>query len=104
MALTLGSHSLTHPILTSLSADGAEAEVAGSRTLLEAEAGRPVSDFCYPNGDLDEAAVESARRHYARAVAADGGSLRADSDPYCLPRVPAQPERTLPLARALAFA
>ena len=102
--VTLGSHSLTHPILTSLSADEAEAELAESRALLEAEAGRPVSDFCYPNGDLDEAVVQSARRHYGRAVAADGGSLRTDSDPYCLPRVPAQPDRALRLARALAFA
>lgn len=102
--VTLGSHSLTHPILTSLSADETEAELAGSRATLEAELGRPVSDFCYPNGHLDDAVLDAARRHYGRAVAVGGGSLQADSDPHQLPRFAAQADCSLRLARALAFA
>jgi peptidoglycan/xylan/chitin deacetylase (PgdA/CDA1 family) len=99
----IGSHTLTHPILTSLSTDEMEAEVSGSRATLEAELGRPVADFCYPNGNLDATVVDRARRHYARAVQADGGSLRGDDDPYRLPRLAADPNHTLRLARALAF-
>lgn len=102
--VTIGSHTLTHPILTSLSGDELEVEIAGSRAALEAELDRPVADFCYPNGTLDDAVVAMARRHYGRAVEADGGSLRGDVDPYRLPRIAADPRRSLGLARALAFA
>ena len=102
--VSIGSHTLTHPILTSLGPDEIEAEVAGSRALLEAELGRPVPDFCYPNGDLDATALASARRHYGRAVAVGGGSLRGDSDRHRLPRLAAHPAYSLRLARALAFA
>lgn len=102
--VSIGSHTLTHPILTSLGPDELEAELAGSRALLEAELGRPVPDFCYPNGEVDATALDSARRHYGRAVAAGGGSLRADSDRYRLPRLAAHPAYSLRLARALAFA
>jgi peptidoglycan/xylan/chitin deacetylase (PgdA/CDA1 family) len=101
--VSIGSHSATHPILTSLSADEIDAEVALSRASLEAELGRPVSDFCYPNGNFDARALETARRHYERAVAVDGGSLRADADVHRLPRLAAHPEYSLRLARALAF-
>ncbi len=102
--VTIGSHSATHPILTSLSADEIDAEVAVSRAWLEAELGRPVSDFCYPNGDFDARVLETARRHYERAVAVDGASLRSDADPHRLPRLAAHPGYSLRLARALAFA
>jgi peptidoglycan/xylan/chitin deacetylase (PgdA/CDA1 family) len=102
--VTLGSHSMTHPILTSLSADEVEVEIAGSRAALEAELGRPVADFCYPNGVLDQNVLATARRVYGRAVAVDEGSLRGDSDPHRLPRLAAQPDGSVRLARALAFA
>jgi len=102
--VTIGSHTLTHPILTSLTRDELEAELIGSRAALEAELDRPVADFCYPNGDLDETVVGMVRRHYGRAVKAEGGSLRGDIDPYRLPRLGAQPDRSVNLARALAFA
>lgn len=102
--VTLGSHSMTHPILTSLSADEVEVEIAGSRAALEAELGRPVADFCYPNGVLDQNVLATARRVYGRAVAVDEGSLRGDSDPHRLPRLAAQPDGSIRLARALALA
>lgn len=101
--VSIGSHSLTHPILTSLAADEMENELGTSRAVLEAELGRPVADFCYPNGDFDARALEAARRHYERAVIVDGGSLRGDVDPHRLPRFPAHPAYSLRLARALAF-
>jgi peptidoglycan/xylan/chitin deacetylase (PgdA/CDA1 family) len=102
--VTFGSHSMTHPILTSLSGDEVEVEIAGSRAALEAELGRPVVDFCYPNGAFDENVLATARRVYGRAVAVDEGSLRGDSDPHRLPRLAVQPDASLRLARALAFA
>ncbi len=101
---SIGSHSVTHPILTSLGADEIDAELALSRAWLETELRCPVADFSYPNGDFDARTLETARRHYERAVAVDGGSLGADTDPHRLPRLAAHPEYSLRLARSLAFA
>ncbi|HEX7052333.1 MAG TPA: polysaccharide deacetylase family protein [Burkholderiales bacterium] len=102
--VSIGSHSLTHPILTSLDADALEAEVGASRARLESELGRPVAGFCYPNGDLNGAALAAARRHYRLAVGVGGGSLRGDVDVHRLPRFAAHPSYSLRLARALALA
>lgn len=102
--VTLGSHTMTHPILTSLSPNEMEAELGESRTALERELGRPASVFCYPNGDLDEDALAAARRHYACAVTVEPRSLGDDADPYRLPRFAAHPQYSLRLARSLAFA
>ena len=45
-----GAHSLTHARLTSLSAEAAQAEIAGSKRALEAALARPVASFAYPYG------------------------------------------------------
>ena len=102
--VTMGSHSLTHPILASLSADEMDAELRESRAALERELGRPAVLFCYPNGDLNDAALHAARRYYRCAVTVEPRSLEADVDPHLLPRLAAEPDRALPLARKLAFA
>lgn len=102
--VTIGSHSMSHPILTSLSADEIDAELRESRTALERELGRPVPEFCYPNGNLDGAALGAARRYYGCAVTVEPGSLATDVDPHLMPRFAAQPENSLRLARTLAFA
>jgi peptidoglycan/xylan/chitin deacetylase (PgdA/CDA1 family) len=102
--VAIGSHTMTHPILTSLSAEETDAELGESRAALERELGRPVPDFCYPNGSVDDAVVEKARRHYGRAVLAGGGAVRGPVDPHRLPRFAAHPRYSLRLARSLAFA
>jgi peptidoglycan/xylan/chitin deacetylase (PgdA/CDA1 family) len=64
----IGSHSMTHTILPSLSDADLERETRGSREMLQAALGRAVESFCYPNGDHDErvvAAVERAGYRYA---------------------------------------
>ncbi len=50
--MTIGSHSLTHPILSRLSLPEAEHEIRGSRQRLEEHLSRPVQHFAYPNGQL----------------------------------------------------
>jgi peptidoglycan/xylan/chitin deacetylase (PgdA/CDA1 family) len=101
--VAIGSHTMTHPILTSLSPDQREDELRESRASLERELGRPVSAFCYPNGDLDEDTVTAARRHYGCAVTVEPRSLEGDVDPHRLPRFAAHPRGSLRLARSLAF-
>ena len=72
--VTIGSHSMTHPILPSLSTAGIEAELRDSRRLLEAKLARPIDLFSYPNDDVDERTLAAVRRHYSAAVCQ--GSVR----------------------------
>ena len=51
--VTIGSHTLTHPILPRNAGRGAGSEVRDSRRQLERGLERPVDTFAYPNGDLD---------------------------------------------------
>jgi len=98
--VTIGSHTLTHPILPSLDDAALEREVGGSRRLLEARLERPVELFAYPNGDHDARSLACARRHYAAAVTVEEGFVREGADALRLPRIPA-PWSALRLALVL---
>ena len=95
--VAIGSHTLTHPILTTLPASEQEKEICGSRALLEKRLGRPVALFCYPNGSVDSTAAALARRAYRVAVTASPGAVRPGCDPLLLPRL-AAPRGLLRLA------
>ena len=84
--ITIGSHSMTHAILTSLSDSQAEREIAASRALLEERLNRPVEIFSYPNGDYGAKIVERVRRHYRAAVTVANDWVRACADAHLLPR------------------
>lgn len=49
--VTIGAHTLTHPMLAKHAAEFAQHEIAGSKTRLEAELGVPIRHFAYPVGD-----------------------------------------------------
>src|ERR1700757_555047 len=79
--ITLGSHTMTHPILTNLSDDEVEFEVKESRRKLEHRLQRPVNFFCYPNGSYDSRAYQSAKSVYRAAVTTESGVIgRKDFD------------------------
>jgi len=46
----IGAHTLTHPILTQISLQQAQQEIAGSKQWLEEMLGQAVTAFCYPAG------------------------------------------------------
>lgn len=71
--ITIGSHSMTHPILPRLSDPEIEGELRESRRVLEAKLDRDVELFSYPNGDLDWRTLAVVRRHYRAAVAHGSG-------------------------------
>lgn len=67
----IGSHSMTHPVLTTVSTREVAWELAASKEYLEEVTGAPVTSFCYPRGAHDDAtasAVEDAGYTYARTV------------------------------------
>jgi len=62
--IEIGSHTCTHPRLTSVSSEQCWDEITRSRAELEDKLGRPVVSFCYPAGDLNAEVitmVEKAR-------------------------------------------
>jgi len=101
--VTIGSHTMTHPILTSLDNEETEAETRDSRFALEQRLDREVSIFCYPNGDLNNAVVASARRYYRSAVTTEAGRLEGAIDPHRMPRYSATPGWNRRLARRMVL-
>lgn len=84
--IEFGSHSRTHHALTNIPLPAVLQEVEGSKRDLEALLEAPVSAFCYPFGECNQAVVEVVRRGYDLAFAADGDNdLR--TDPHRLRRV-----------------
>jgi peptidoglycan/xylan/chitin deacetylase (PgdA/CDA1 family) len=92
--VTVGSHSMTHPVLPSMSAGEIEAELAESRHMIEAKLRRPAEFFSYPNGDVDERTLAGVRRHYRAAVNSGSTTHR---DPHLMPNRHLQ-RGVLPLA------
>lgn len=87
----IGSHTLSHPILTRVSATRAEEEIRTSRCRIEEKIDLPVEDFAYPNGgkdDLNEGIVELVRRSgYRSACTTFPGCNAAGADPFALRRI-----------------
>ncbi len=90
--VTIGAHSLTHPVLQNESDGEAQRQIAGSVQQLTALLGRPVRDFAYPNGaaGLDYGPREQALLRSAGvelAFATDSGYVGPATDPLAIPRV-----------------
>ena len=97
--ITIGSHTLNHPILPTLSADQLKEEIGASRRALQRRLGREVEMFCYPNGDNDVRAQSMVREHYAAAVSTAPRALADGDDLWLLPRIPAGETRGLFMRR-----
>jgi peptidoglycan/xylan/chitin deacetylase (PgdA/CDA1 family) len=101
--VTIGSHTMTHPILTSLTADETDSEMRESRFALEKRLEREVSLFCYPNGNVNDGALASARRYYRSAVTVEPGTVREEADRHQLPRFAAHPRGMKRLVRRMVL-
>lgn len=55
--VTIGAHTVTHPVLTAETERSVLEEIARSRELLEQGLGRPVRHFAYPDGRFNRAVV-----------------------------------------------
>jgi peptidoglycan/xylan/chitin deacetylase (PgdA/CDA1 family) len=83
----IGGHTVNHPLLTQLSADEQEEELAGCKTRIQAELGEPMRYFAYPYGGRDSF-DENTRRSLAEhgvelAFSMSSGYQRFEGwDPY----------------------
>jgi peptidoglycan/xylan/chitin deacetylase (PgdA/CDA1 family) len=67
--IEFGSHTLTHPMLTTVPLDVARREIGESKRRLEDRLGAEVRFFCYPRGDLNGAVKAIVRDEGYRAAA-----------------------------------
>jgi len=86
--IEFGSHTLSHPHLTDLSATEARSEIEGSRRRVEDLVGGACRTFAYPYGEWDarvrELVVEAG---YEAACTTRRAAARATDDPFALPRI-----------------
>jgi peptidoglycan/xylan/chitin deacetylase (PgdA/CDA1 family) len=58
---SVGSHTLSHPLLTEVDPATAKEEIISSRLVLEQKLGRPIVSFCPPAGDLNRDTISYMR-------------------------------------------
>lgn len=89
--MEIGAHTVSHPILSALSQQGARAEMANGKRHLETLLQAPVTLFAYPNGKRDQDygqqhADIAASLGFVAALATDPGVVRPGCDLFHLPR------------------
>lgn len=89
--ITLGSHSLTHPILSTLTGAELAVELVESWRLLENKLQRPVEFFCYPNGAHNPEVARLAQENYRATCSTEPGFVTPASDRQRLPRIGSAP-------------
>ena len=86
--ITIGSHTKSHPWLTSTDDRVLKYELEESKKILENGLGRPVNFLCYPFGMYDDRVKKAAKdAGYLCAVTTDPGRFKTNSDIYAIKRV-----------------
>lgn len=89
--LEVGSHTATHPIMSSISDESSWSELTESKAQIEEGMGRGVQCFCFPNGmpgDYRESQIRQVEQAgYLCSVLAHTGFASAAGDRYRLPRI-----------------
>jgi len=86
--MEVGAHSRTHPRLTKCTDEELQIELAGSKADLETLTGAPVTQFCYPYGDLDARVADAAlKAGYSAATTTQRGRARPGDNPMLLRRI-----------------
>ncbi|MGH9161333.1 MAG: polysaccharide deacetylase family protein [Vicinamibacteraceae bacterium] len=85
--MTVGFHTLRHPIMTDLPRAALDAALLEGRSTLAAAAGTPVDLFAYPHGRANASVAGAVERTGFRAAFASGGRpISRDSDRFLLGR------------------
>jgi len=89
--MTIGAHTVSHPILARLPTAEARQEIASSRETLKAITGRPITLFAYPNGKptedyLLEHVAMVRELGFSGAVSTAWGAASMSDDFFQLPR------------------
>ncbi len=85
--ISFGAHTLTHPNLTRIPPEQAEAEIRTSQAVIADALGVAVPTFAYPYGYYNELTRELVSRYFACACSVRLGLVHAASDRFALERV-----------------
>ena len=89
--MEIGSHTATHPTLSSVTDEESWEELRLSRAQIEEGMGRGVQSFCFPNGMPGDFRLSQVRQvqdaGYLCSVTAQFGMVPSGSDRYELPRI-----------------
>lgn len=86
--IEIGSHTCTHTRLDNkASSNLLHDEIVKSKVIIEAKINRPVTTFCFPNGDFTKEALDLVRDNYIGSVTTKKGWNSQQSDEFLLQRV-----------------
>lgn len=89
--VTIGAHTISHPMLSSRSREDQKREIVESRRTLEGMIGKPIDVFSFPFGDYpdyNEDTLSVCREAgFKKTAAAHAGQARRGTDPMRIPRV-----------------
>lgn len=93
--IEFGSHTRTHPDLTTITGAELEREIVGSRDDLEEILGNRPLSFAYPFGIFNQESADCARRNFELVLTCDEGLNQLDGDPKHVTRSMVYPRDTL---------
>ncbi len=76
----IGSHTVTHPMLTRIPIDQARDEIINSKEMLQDITGQPIASFCYPRGYANHEIRDIVAENYSSARNTLVGSLDQPKD------------------------
>jgi peptidoglycan/xylan/chitin deacetylase (PgdA/CDA1 family) len=72
--MIIGSHTLSHPNLTTINDAKAEMEISDSQKILEKNIGLKITDFCYPSGKYNASTIDLLKKYnYTTATTTKSG-------------------------------
>jgi peptidoglycan/xylan/chitin deacetylase (PgdA/CDA1 family) len=102
--MEIGAHTRSHPHLTQCTDAQLREEIAGSKADLEDVLGAPVTQFCYPYGDMDDRVADVTQAcGYLAATTTRRGRARIGTDLWRLPRIQVARHHLLPQFAMRAF-
>jgi peptidoglycan/xylan/chitin deacetylase (PgdA/CDA1 family) len=85
--VTIGSHTVTHPILPNCTEEEIDFELKYSKEKLEKWIGREITMFAYPNGDFDDRVIKLLIKNgYKLAATTQAKFCYQGENPYLIPR------------------
>jgi peptidoglycan/xylan/chitin deacetylase (PgdA/CDA1 family) len=86
--ISIGSHTVTHPVLARLTPSEQRSEIQGSKDFLEAIVGKPIASFAYPHGSWTAATVGIVRdAQFSCACSSQSDAVWANANRFQLPRI-----------------
>ena len=86
--VTIGCHTVTHPMLAQLPVGQQREEIIRSKQVLGALTGQPVRGFSFPNGSTSATSIDLVQEcGFAYACASHKDIVWRNSNPFCLPRI-----------------